>query len=348
MTSLIRSLVVGVVVTLSALSTNTASAEGLEGDVEVAAIVVTASGPSGVVPGNTIQTITVTVRNDLPQPIPAARVVLAGIDNAGPQTVAVPAFTSRDVTFDVVPCRSGTTTVTPTVSAVVDSRSLVANGDPVTLRVASGSSCITTLPIPGGTLSMTTTAGRVSGMTAIPLAGLPTPPPGMNLPYGAISFTIEDLDVGASVTVRITTPGPATNYAKLTASGWVMVPGTVTIGNDVAVTLVDGGIGDADGLANGRIVDPGAVVAPTQVPPPTNTTPSTTVAPAVATTVPATSTSVASRPTPLPTSPTVASQPGGLPRTGGDVGRLIVTAVALVAVGGAVVVIVRQRRRARP
>jgi hypothetical protein len=347
MTSLIRSLVVGVVVTLSALSTNTASAEGLEGDVEVAAIVVTASGPSGVVPGNTIQTITVTVRNDLSQPIPAARVELAGIDNAGPQTVAVPAFNSRDVTFDVVPCRSGTSTVTATVSAVVDSTSLVASGDPVTLRVASGSTCITTLPIPGGTLSMTTTAGRVSGMTAIPLAELPPPPPGMNLPYGAISFTIEDLIVGASVTVRITTPGPATGYAKLTASGWVMMPGTITIDNGVAVTLVDGGIGDADGLANGRIVDPGAVVAPTQIPPPPDTTPTTTVAPAVATTVPATSTSVASLAMPLPTSSTVASQPVSPPRTGGDVGRLIVASVALVALGGALFVIVRQRRRAR-
>lgn len=194
---------------------------------------------------------------------------------------------------------------------------------------------------------MTTTAGRVSGMTAIPLAELPPPPPGMNLPYGAISFTIEDLIVGASVTVRITTPGPATGYAKLTASGWVMMPGTITIDNGVAVTLVDGGIGDADGLANGRIVDPGAVVAPTQIPPPPDTTPTTTVAPAVATTVPATSTSVASLAMPLPTSSTVASQPVSPPRTGGDVGRLIVASVALVALGGALFVIVRQRRRAR-
>jgi LPXTG-motif cell wall-anchored protein len=184
-------------------------------------------------------------------------------------------------------------------------------------------------------------------MTAIPLTELPPPPPGMNLTYGAISFTIEDLDVGASVTVRITTPGPATGYAKPTASGWALVPGAITIGNGVAVTLVDGGIGDDDGLANGRIVDPGAVVAPAQIPPPTNSTPSTTVAPAVATTVPATSTSVASLAMPVPTSSTVASQPGGLPRTGGDAGRLIVAAVALVALGGAVFVIIRQRRRAR-
>ena len=360
MTSLTRSLAVGVAATLCALGANTVSAEGVEGEVDVAAIVVTASGPSGVVPGNTIQTVTVTVRNDLPQPIPAARVELAGVDNSGPQTVAVPAFTARDVTFSVVPCRSGTTTVTATVSAVVDSTSFVANGDPVTLRVASGSTCTSTLPTPTGTLSMTTTAGRVAGMAAIPLAELPSPPPGMDLPYGAISFTIEDLDVGASVTVRIIVPGPATGYAKPTASGWALVPGVVRIANGVAVTLVDGGVGDDDGLANGRIVDPGAVVAPARAAPPSDTTPTaaaatttttnnntTTIAPAVATTVSATSTSVESLAMPLPTSSTVASQPSSPRQPGGDVGRLIVAAVALVTLGGALFLIVRRRRRAR-
>jgi hypothetical protein len=352
MTSLTRSLAIGAVATLCALGADTVSAEGVEGDVDVAAIAVTTSGPSGVVPGNTIQTITVTVRNDLPQPIPAARVELAGVDNSGPQTVAVPAFTAQDVTFSVVPCRSGTTTVTATVSAVVDSTSFVANGDPVILRVASGSTCTSTLPIPGGTLSMTTTAGRVSGMAAIPLAELPSPPPGMNLPYGAISFTIEDLDVGASVTVRITVPGPATGYAKPTASGWALVPGVVRIANGVAVTLVDGGVGDDDGLANGRIVDPGAVVAPAQAAPPTDTTPTnpttnSTIPPAVATSVPTTSTSVASLAMPLPTSSTVASQPSSPRQPGGDVGWLIVAAVALAAIGGALFLIVRRRRRTR-
>jgi hypothetical protein len=355
MTSLTRSLAVGVAATLCALGANTVSAEGVEGEVDVAAIVVTASGPGGVVPGNSIQTVTVTVRNDLPQPIPAARVELAGVDNSGPQTVAVPAFTALDVTFSVVPCRSGTTTVTAAVSAVVDSTSFVANGDPVTLRVASGSTCTSMLPTPAGTLSMTTTAGRVAGMAAIPLAELPSPPPGMDLPYGAISFTIEDLDVGASVTVRIIVPGPATGYAKPTASGWALVPGVVRIANGVAVTLVDGGVGDDDGLANGRIVDPGAVVAPAQAAPPTDTNPTTasntntntTIAPAVATTVSATSTSVESLAMPLPTSSTVASQPSSPRRPGGDVGRLIVAAIALVTLGGALFLIVRRRRRAR-
>jgi hypothetical protein len=172
----------------------------------------------------------------------------------------------------------------------------------------------------------------------------------MSLPYGAISFVIEDLDVGAAVTVRITVPGPATDYAKVTADGWVRVPGAVTIGNGVAVTLTDGGVGDADGIANGRIVDPGAVVA--QQPPPSTDAPTTTQSASPPTTsgagaVPAT---VAATTAPTPPAGPTAVEPfrgvptSGLPETGTDSRRILWAAGALVCLG----VIVLLTRRTRP
>jgi LPXTG-motif cell wall-anchored protein len=273
------------------------------------------------------------------------RVALDGVDNGGPQTVSIPATSSRTVTFTAVPCRSGPSTLTVTATATDGSTVLSDTGGPVTLQVAPGSTCTTTVNTPGGTLSITTTSGRVVGLTAVPLAGLPTPPAGLNLPYGAITFRIEDLAPGESVTVRITVPGPATDYAKVTAGGWATVPGTVTLGNGVAVTLTDGGIGDADGLANGVIVDPGAVVAPAQVPPttapPSTAPPTTAVAPTItATTVPAGAPPATTAPGPGP-GPSLS----GLPQTGSEPNRLLVSGAVLAAVGAALLLIRRPWRR---
>jgi len=336
---------------------------GIDANVNVAAIVVTSmTGPTGVVTGNSLQTVTVTVRNDLPRALASVRVTIDGVDNNGPQSLAVPAGATRTATFTTVPCRSGTSTITSSVSATDGAQTLTATGDPLTMRVAAGSTCTTNVNTPAGTLTLTTSAGRVVGLTSVPLAGLPTPPAGMNLPYGAISFTIEDLEPGASVSLRINVPGPATSYAKLTASGWTLIPGAVTIGNGVAVTLTDGGVGDADGVANGRIVDPGAVVGPPQQAPgqqvPTTTTspaPSTVAPPSVApsttataSTVPASTVpaSAAAIPIPgaVPRTPPGGSPTDNLPRTGGGPAPILVGAGIAMGVG-ALLLVARRRRR---
>lgn len=361
---LLTATMVGSGLVLSTLGGSPVGAQGVDVDVDVEPVVVTASGPAGAVTGNTIQTVTVTVRNDLSRPITSAIVALGGIDNSGGQTVTIPASSSLDVTFNVVPCR--TSTVTASVTAVVDSTPVTATGEPLTLRVAPGSTCTTTVSTPAGPIGISTTAGRVTGLTATPLAGLPTPPPGMNLPYGAISFTIEDLTAGESVTVRVTVPGPATSYAKLTTGGWVLVPGAVTIGNGVAVTLTDGGIGDADGLANGRIVDPGAVVAPAQ---PTDTTTPTTTPTTAPTTTGAPATGVPTSPGagtpagasttipggPVPATPGAVPPPGApvgtpsgnLPQTGGGPRPALAGGALALGVGALLVVVTRRRRRTR-
>jgi len=326
---------------------------GIDASVNVAAIVVTAvTGPTGVVAGNSLQTVTVTVRNDLPRALASVRVTIDGVDNNGLQSLAIPAGASRTATFTTVPCRSGNSTITSSVSATDGAQTLTATGDPLTMRVAAGSTCTSSVNTPAGTLTLTTNAGRVVGLTAVPLAGLPTPPAGMNLPYGAISFTIDDLEPGASVSLRINVPGPATSYAKLTASGWTLIPGAVTIGNGVAVTLTDGGVGDADGVANGRIVDPGAVVGPTrQVPTTTTSAAPTTVAPstvvpsptAPSTTVTATTVAIPI-PGAAPRTPPGGSPTTDLPSTGGGPAPILVGAGIALGVG-ALLLVARRRRR---
>ena len=73
-----------------------------------------------------------------------------------------------------------------------------------------------------------------------------------------IGFTISGLANGGSTTVTLTLPGPVTQDWKLQNNAWHQVTGATFSGNQVTFTLVDGGPDDADGAANGTIVDPDA------------------------------------------------------------------------------------------
>ncbi|MGB6873359.1 MAG: choice-of-anchor U domain-containing protein [Dehalococcoidia bacterium] len=114
-----------------------------------------------------------------------------------------------------------------------------------------------------GTASFAAPCGSISGLTSIPEGSLPaaaqaTKP--INFPDGLFSFTITGLTAGQTVAVIITLPPGAapTQYWKYHAPNWVQIPMTV-VGppNVIRITLVDGGLGDDDGLANGTIVDQG-------------------------------------------------------------------------------------------
>jgi hypothetical protein len=116
-----------------------------------------------------------------------------------------------------------------------------------------------------GNVSFTASEGGITGLTAVgegslPAAAQATKP--INFPDGLFSFNITGLSPGATVTVTIVLPpGSApTQYWKYHASqgGWIQIPMTV-VGppNVITITLVDGGLGDDDGLANGVIVDQG-------------------------------------------------------------------------------------------
>ncbi len=122
---------------------------------------------------------------------------------------------------------------------------------------ARGAPASRTVSVTGGNVTIYTSAGglvRVSGST-VPTT--PTPPPGVQFPYGVFDFTVVNLVPGASTTITITLPAPVTQYWKLHGNAWYQLTGVTFSGNDVIFTLVDGGPDDADGAANGTIVDPG-------------------------------------------------------------------------------------------
>ena len=94
------------------------------------------------------------------------------------------------------------------------------------------------------------------------------PKPEMYFPYGIFSFTVLLKNPGGTVTVTITLPENmprGTQYWKCQNGEWV--DATSLLGDDdgdniLTLTLTDGGLGDADGVANGVIVDPGGVAIP--------------------------------------------------------------------------------------
>jgi hypothetical protein len=91
--------------------------------------------------------------------------------------------------------------------------------------------------------------------------------PGSTFPYGATRYTISDLDPGDSVTMTMVFPDNVpigSEYYKISAAnGWQKVPFGSNDGDDtITLVLTDGdSLTDADGLMDGKIVDPGALAS---------------------------------------------------------------------------------------
>ena len=131
-----------------------------------------------------------------------------------------------------------------------------------------------------GTATDTSTAcfapglGALEGLTAVAEGTLPTAgKPDLGFLHGFFSFYIVGLKPGISQTVVVTITLPSavpvgTQYWKYHASegGWIQIPmGSDDGDNVITITLVDGGLGDDDGVSDGVIVDQGG---PGQQPPP--------------------------------------------------------------------------------
>jgi hypothetical protein len=157
-----------------------------------------------------------------------------------------------------------------------------------------------------GLVTLHTTGGVTISSAERGLVGAASLGANVVLPIGSLNFTLNNVTVGGTALLTITPPAgaldatnphafvqadgitikPGLNWFKITGGAWKGV-GTVPITVDlskgvIAVTLKDGGPEDADGVANGKIVDPGAPGYGVETVAETPVTPVTPAAPAAA------------------------------------------------------------------
>jgi hypothetical protein len=129
---------------------------------------------------------------------------------------------------------------------------------------ATGTGMVTVSFSGGGldcTFVETALLGRPPGADPMPSEA----PPRLVFPHGMLHFEVGGCDPGAELTFTVTYPDPLpprTCYWKYgpqglgSAPGWYELPALID-GRSVHFTIVDGGIGDGDGLPDGNLTDPG-------------------------------------------------------------------------------------------
>ncbi|MFL6206614.1 MAG: carboxypeptidase regulatory-like domain-containing protein [Acidimicrobiales bacterium] len=128
---------------------------------------------------------------------------------------------------------------------------------------------------------LTLAAPEGTELTNVSVFPAPFVPGGVQLETGLITFGVAGLDLGEAIDVEVFLANgtSANSYWKYSPSdGFVNATSIATFSpNKVTLHLVDGGFGDADGVKNGRIQDPGAPgVAETDPPVVTCPTPAPT------------------------------------------------------------------------
>jgi hypothetical protein len=124
-----------------------------------------------------------------------------------------------------------------------------------------------------GPASFVGCSGEIEDLTAVDEDSLPLvdKPEGIVFPDGLFSFTINGVSLGETVTVYIVLPTAVpvgSEYWKCHVGAvpqWFSIPiGSDDGDNIISISLTDGGLGDSDGVADGRIVDPGglALISP--------------------------------------------------------------------------------------
>jgi hypothetical protein len=150
-------------------------------------------------------------------------------------------------------------------TAYGEEKSFTTSGQPFSITTSTNS----------GTLTLESNGGNFTAAIAIPIGSLPNQPGGYNFIHGLCGFTISDIEPGATVTITMTFPQQLPSniqYLKYQPShGWFQIPIISLNNKTITIQITDGGLGDADGLANGIIEDPGGVAIPvTPTPTPAN------------------------------------------------------------------------------
>ena len=167
--------------------------------------------------------------------------------------------------------RSFTTTATNPLGAdgiptdqVVDSDDLDLDGDPATdfsgtyraINSAVGSKQVA-LKVPAGL--------AIDSLKAVDPADIAdsTGKPD-SMPFGLVQFKVSGVAIGATVNLELFISDAMSSgsvwYKYNSVNGWLDYSANAVIAaNKVTLTLVDGGVGDSDGVANGVIIDPSGV-----------------------------------------------------------------------------------------
>ncbi|HEY1188087.1 MAG TPA: SdrD B-like domain-containing protein, partial [Gemmata sp.] len=124
---------------------------------------------------------------------------------------------------------------------------------------------VASLPLGTGDAYATIDAGTLR-LTRVSTFTVPSSLPASTFSDGLFSFAVEGVTPGGLATITLTLPpGPRSGgYAKwdpvtnrVTDFSFDGTTGAVIDGNVITLTLQDGGRGDADGVVNGTILDPG-------------------------------------------------------------------------------------------
>jgi WD40 repeat protein len=118
-----------------------------------------------------------------------------------------------------------------------------------------------------GIAILSSSSGSIESLVPVAEETLPTKgKPNAKFPYGFFSFNITGLEPHETVNLTITLPSslPAgSHYWKYQNGNWFELPMGDNDGDEtIIIQLTDGGLGDADGVANGKIVDVGGPGVP--------------------------------------------------------------------------------------
>ncbi len=166
-----------------------------------------------------------------PTPTPAP----TATPTATPDPTAVPSASPT-------PTPSVTPTPSPTPGAPSSMTTLDQNGNPVVATVEDGSLAV------------------LMDFRRIELPASARLPAGFDYPAGVFTFTARNVPPGGALRIALEfVAGTAPDaWIKCIGNDCAIYDRVSIAGDTVTLTLIDGGAGDSDGLANGVIVDPGA------------------------------------------------------------------------------------------